>query len=129
VPAKYLGSEVNRLIGKINDSEVNKISIPVTAQLGGTFTNPTIKTDLTSGVKNLTTQLIEIEKQKLLNTGKDKIKDLIGGITGGNQAQNTSTQDSTSTQTQQTPQQPGNVVKDVIGNIFNKKKKAKDSVN
>ena len=29
VPAKYLGGDVNRLIGQINDPEVNKISIPV----------------------------------------------------------------------------------------------------
>ena len=28
VPAKYLGSEVNQLLGKINDNEVNKITVP-----------------------------------------------------------------------------------------------------
>ena len=69
VPAKYLGSEVNQLIGKINDTEVNNITIPITANISGVFTNPTVKTDLTSGVKNLTNQLIEIQKQKLLNEG------------------------------------------------------------
>jgi hypothetical protein len=148
VPAKYLGAEVNRLIGKINDNEVNNISIPVTANLAGTFNNPTVKTDLTSGVKNLTTQLIEIEKQKLLNNGKDKIKDLLG-INGSNQNASDSTKTQTNapvkdiikdifsggnatnpnpnTQTDST-KQPGTVVKDVIGNLFGKKKKKKDTI-
>src|SRR5690606_25477753 len=76
VPAKYLGSDINRLIGKINDNEVNKITIPVTANISGSFTNPKISTDLTSGVTNLTKQLIEIEKQKIIGKGTDKIKDL-----------------------------------------------------
>ena len=148
VPAKYLGGEVNRLIGKINDNDVNKISIPITANLTGSFTSPTVKTDLTSGVKDLTTQLIEIEKQKLLNNGKDKIKNLLG-INGSNQTTN----DSTSTQTNSpvkdvitdifssgntpstnpsTPtdstKQPVNVVKDVLGGLFAKSKKKKDTI-
>ncbi|MCX7551716.1 AsmA family protein [Xanthomarina sp. F2636L] len=80
VPAKYLGSDINRLIGKIDDQAVNNISIPVTANITGTFNNPNVKTDLTSGVANLTKQLIEIEKQKLINKGKDQILDLLGGI-------------------------------------------------
>ena len=82
VPAKYLGSDVNRLIGKINDNEVNNLSIPVSANIGGTFSRPNVTTDLTAAVSNLTKQLIEIEKQKLLNTGKDKINEILGGISG-----------------------------------------------
>jgi hypothetical protein len=80
VPAKYLGSDVNRLIGKINDTEVNNITIPVTATISGTYASPKVSTDLTSGVSNLTKQLVEIEKQKLLNSGKDKLKDLLGDV-------------------------------------------------
>lgn len=140
VPAKYLGGDVNRLIGKINDNDVNIISIPVTANLTGSFTSPSVKTDLTSGVKKLTAQLIEIEKQKLLNTGKDKIKDLLG-INSSNQTANDSTTTQTNTpvkdvingiisggnsQNPNTPtdstKQQGNIVKDVLG-IFGKKKK------
>ncbi|MEL0455694.1 AsmA-like C-terminal region-containing protein [Flavobacteriaceae bacterium SZ-1-7] len=106
VPAKYLGSEVNRLIGKINDAEVNKITIPVTANITGNFTSPNVKTDLTGGVKNLTQQLIEIEKQKLLNQGKDKVKDLISGVIGTN-----------NTKTDSVKQNQADVVKDVLGDI------------
>jgi hypothetical protein len=80
VPAKYLGSDINRLIGKIDEQAVNNISIPVTANITGSFNNPNVKTDLTSGITNLTKQLIEIEKQKLLNQGKDQLLQLLGGI-------------------------------------------------
>ncbi|MFS4482374.1 AsmA-like C-terminal region-containing protein [Hyunsoonleella sp. 2307UL5-6] len=111
VPAKYLGSEVNRLIGKINDAEVNNITVPVTANISGIFTNPTVKTDLTSGVKNLTNQLIEIQKQKLLNQGKDKVKDLIGDVIGGNK-----------TKTDSIKKEQNNTVSDVLTDILKSKK-------
>ena len=91
IPAKYLGSDVNQLIGKINNEDAKNISIPVTANIGGTYLIPSVKTDLTSGVKNLTNQLIEIEKQKLLNQGKDKVTDLISGVIGGNKTNTDST--------------------------------------
>ncbi|XCF06997.1 AsmA-like C-terminal region-containing protein [Tamlana crocina] len=106
VPAKYLGSEVNRLIGKINEAEVNNMSIPATANITGNLTNPTVKTDLTSGVKKLTQQLIEIEKQKLLNQGKNKVKDLIGGVIGSNK-----------TKTDSIKEKQNNTVKDVLKDI------------
>ncbi|MGB6268398.1 MAG: AsmA-like C-terminal region-containing protein, partial [Olleya sp.] len=115
VPAKYLGSDVNRLIGKINDPAVNTITIPVTATISGSALKPQVQTDLTSGVKNLTNQLIEIEKQKLINKGKDKLTDVVGDILGGNKPK-----DSTNTQT-------NNTVKDVIGGIISGNNKPKDS--
>lgn len=143
VPAKYLGSDINRLIGRINDNEVNNLTIPVTANISGNLTSPTVNTDLTSGVKNLTAQLIEIEKQKLIGKGKDKIKDLLSNTSGGNGA----TKDSTKTSTggaikdvfsnvlnggNSTPKDStkstSNTVKDVLS-IFGKKKKAKDTLN
>lgn len=135
VPAKYLGSEVNRLIGKINDNEVNQISIPITANIGGTFTSPNIKTDLTSGISNLTKQLIEIEKQKLIGKGKDKVSDILGGLMGGNS--NTTKTDSTVTKVDSTKQTKEDKVKEGVGNILggllggkkkNKDKKAQDSI-
>lgn len=107
VPAKYLGSEVNRLIGKIDDDEVNQVSVPVTANITGNLTNPEVKTDLSSSVQNLTQQLIEIEKQKLLNQGKDKVKDLLSGVI----ASKTTQTDSAKTE------QSSSTVKNVLGSI------------
>ena len=127
VPAKYLGSDVNRLIGKINDNETNNLTIPVTANITGSYTNPNVKTDLSSGVSNLTKQLIEIEKQKLIDKGTDQVKDLLGGLLGGNK--NDTSKDSSSTKTDSTktkdPIEEG--VKGILGNLLGGKKKKKDS--
>ena len=129
VPAKYLGSDINRLIGKINDTEVNQIKIPVTASIGGTFASPNISTDLTSGVSNLTKQLIEIEKQKLLGQGTDKLNNAIGDLLGGNS--NSTKTDSTKTKTDSTKINSTDKVKEgaknILGSILGGKKKAKDS--
>lgn len=137
VPAKYLGSDINRLIGKINDPEVNKITIPVTANLKGTFDSPKISTDLSSSVTNLTQQLIEIEKKKLVSKGTDAIKDIIGGLTSGNNPKpGNSPKDSTAVQTD-TIKTDKPTTEDAIKNILggfikknkNKNKNPKDSIN
>jgi len=124
VPAKYLGSDVNQLIGRINDSEIDKLTIPVAASIGGTYTNPNVKTDLTSAVSNLTKQLIEIEKQKLLNKGKDKVTDVLGELLGGKKIDSTKT---TASDSIKDPLKDG--AKTLLNNLFKKKKKKKDSVN
>lgn len=103
VPAKYLGKDVNKLINEIGDNEANNISVPVTANIGGTFTNPIIKTDLSNAVTNLSNQLIEIQKQKLLNSGKDKVNDLLGGLLDNN-SKDDNTSDSSNTATDSTKQ-------------------------
>ena len=110
VPAKYLGEDVNKLIARINDDSLKDLTIPVIANIGGNYTSPNVTTDLTSGVSNLTKQLVEIEKQKLLNKGKDKAKDLLGGLLGGNKTDSTAT-DSTKTSTSE-----------ILGGLLGKKK-------
>lgn len=126
VPAKYLGSEVSQLIEKINDPDLNKITVPVTANIGGTFSSPNISTDLTSGVTHLTKQLIEIQKQKLIGNGKDKVKDLLGGLLGGNK-NNTKTDSTRTDSTKTTPKDDVNEeVKNILGNILGGKKKSKN---
>ncbi len=133
VPAKYLGSDVNRLIGKINDPEVNKISIPVTANVKGTFKSPKISTDLSSSVTKLTQQLIEIQKQKLINQGTNAITDLLGGLTNSNNSNTSNTpKDSTGVKTDTTKTNTSNTedaIKNILGGLLNKKKKKKDSIN
>ena len=109
VPAKYFGNEVNNLIASIGDAEaVKNLSIPVTATIGGSYTSPKVSTDLTSGVSSLTKQLIAIQKQKLINQGKDQLKDAIGGLLGSKSKDSTTT---TNTQT-------NNKVKDVLGGLL-----------
>jgi hypothetical protein len=136
VPAKYLGSEVNRLIGKINDPEVNKITIPVIANFSGTYASPKVSTDLSSGISNLKNQLIEIEKQKLLNAGKDKIKNLINGALTQPKTPSDSTKTTTQPKTDSTAIKTDSLktigkekVKDLLNGLLNNRKKKKDTTN
>ena len=114
VPAKYLGSEVNSLIAKIDDKQLENLTIPVIANIGGVYDSPEVTTDFSSGVKSLTTKLIDIQKQKLINKGKDKAKDLLGDVLGGDAKKNDSV-------VQKDPSKEA--VKDVIGGILGSNKK------
>ncbi|MDF0715743.1 AsmA-like C-terminal region-containing protein [Muricauda sp. 334s03] len=145
VPAKYLGAEVNKLIAQLNDDSVGEVTVPVTANIGGNFTNPSVSTDLTSSVKTLTSKLVEMQKNKLVNQGKDKAKDLlsdvfkkdesdtttaqsndvketIGTLLGGKKGDNKT--DTTKTEKQD---EVKNAAKSILGGLLGKKKK--DSVN
>ncbi|MFX0555379.1 AsmA-like C-terminal region-containing protein [Maribacter sp. CXY002] len=114
VPAKYLGKDINALISRIDDRSLDSLTIPVTANIGGLYNSPEVTTDLTSGIKNLTSQLIEIEKQKLVNKGKDKAKDLIGDILSKNGTEKDTTESSNDLK---------NEAKEVLGNILGGNKK------
>lgn len=113
VPSKYLGKDVTNLIAKIDDKSLDNLTIPVTASIGGVYTSPTVTTDFTTGVKDLTSKLIEIEKQKLISKGKDKATDLIGGLLSGNQNKKDSTTAANDTKNQ---------VKDVLGGLLGNSK-------
>ncbi|WP_282074544.1 AsmA-like C-terminal region-containing protein [Maribacter aquivivus] len=114
VPAKYLGSDITKLIAKIDDPSLADLTIPVVANIGGLYNSPKVTTDMSSGVKQLTTKLIEVEKQKLIAKGTDKAKDLIGGLISGNKT----TTDSTSQKTTDTK----TAAKDILGEILSTKK-------
>ena len=80
VPAKYLGNEANKLIAKLSASDAKKIeNIPVNAILTGSFKSPKVTTDMKSAVTNLTNQLVKQQKDKLLNQGKNTLKELLNG--------------------------------------------------
>jgi len=121
VPAKYLGSEVNNLIAKIDEKELDNLTIPVIANIGGNYTSPEVTTDLTSGVRNLTTKLIDIQKQKLIKKGKDKASELLGGIL----SENSTEKDSAAVSQQDNA---NDAVKDVLGRILSDTTKSEDSV-
>jgi hypothetical protein len=114
VPAKYLGNEVTSLLSQIDAKEAKDITVPVTANIGGSFTKPTITTDINQSVTNLTNQLIAIKKKQLLNQGGNLLNDLLNN--------NSKPKDSTNTNNN-----TGEVINGVLGNLFGKKKKKKDS--
>lgn len=154
VPTRYLGSEVNNLVAKIGEEDLKNMTVPVSASIGGSFGAPTVSTDLSSGVKNLTAQLVEVQKQKLLNQGKDQAKELISGILSENSSEKDSTGQTTSedvvtnalggllgntkpkdsldskTDSSATADPVKKAATGILGNLLGKKKKKKkDSVN
>lgn len=80
VPAKYLGSEVNNLLAKLTPAESAKLeNIPVNAVMTGSFSSPKISTDMKSAVTNLANQLVQQQKDKLINQGTSALENLIKG--------------------------------------------------
>lgn len=127
VPAKYLGKDVTNMLDKLNDPEAENLTVPVTATIGGSYTNPTVSTDLGAMASALTKKLVEQQKQKLIGKGSDKLKDALGGLLGGDKAV-----DSTATATKDTVQadqkeQLKNTAGKLIQGLFGNKEK--DTVN
>ena len=80
VPAKYLGTEANKLLAKLSPSELNKLeNIPINALLTSNFSNPKIATDMKAGITNLTNQLVRQQKDKLVKQGTNALGDILGG--------------------------------------------------
>ncbi len=122
VPAKYLGTEVTSLLSKLTPADQQKIeSVPVTANLTGSFTNPTVKTDLKSATTNLASQLVKMQKDKLLNQGAGALGNLLGGNKDTTTSSANPTTDSTKTETPKDQIKDG--VKGAIKDLFGKKKK------
>ncbi|SFT15331.1 AsmA-like C-terminal region [Zhouia amylolytica] len=82
VPAKYLGNDVKNALAKLNDGDAEEITVPVTANIAGTFTQPTVSTDLKQATANLTQQLVKQQQDKLVNQGKDEIENALGSLLG-----------------------------------------------
>ena len=129
----------------MNDESLGEVTVPVTANIGGSFTNPSVSTDLTSSVKTLTSKLVEMQKNKLVNQGKDKAKDLLSDVFKKNESDSTTSKsdgvkeaignilggkkDTTSTDSTKTEKEDEvkNAAKSILGGLLKKKKK--DTVN
>ncbi len=103
VPAKYLGSKVEGLLSKLSEKDQN-VTVPVTANITGNMSNPSVKTDLSSSVTKLSQKLVQQQKDKL-------VKNTLGKLLGDKKKDSTKTEDTKKK------------VKDVLGGLFGKKKK------
>jgi hypothetical protein len=111
VPVKYLGNDVNKLLAKVNPSDAKKIeSVPVNAMMSGNFKSPKVTTDVQQASKNVASQLIQLQKEKLVQKGTGVLSNLLGG---------NKPKDSIKTTTKD---QVGNAVKDGLKGLFGKKK-------
>jgi hypothetical protein len=124
VPAKYLGTEINSLIAKLSPADAAKVeSIPITALLTGNFSNPKVSTDTKQATTKLVNQLVDYQKQKLINQGTSALGNLLN--------QNKDPKDTTKTTTPATKEEvqtkTEEVVKDKVkeglNSLFNKNKK------
>lgn len=127
VPAKYLGSDVSKLLAKLDPKDANEMTVGLPVGLTGTFTNPSISLNTETAVKTLTQKLIEKQKQDLLDKGTDILGDLISG--GTPKPKDSSQTTTTGNTTQQTTQQTTQVVKDILGGLLGGGKKKTDSIN
>lgn len=124
VPAKYLGTEANALIAKLSPADAAKLeNIPINAILTGNFSNPKISTDMKTAVTNLTNQLVQQQKAKLVSKGTSTLTDIIN--------KNKKPGDTTKTTVPATKEEIKEKAKeevktkasDLLNNLFNKKKK------
>ncbi|WP_159799521.1 AsmA-like C-terminal region-containing protein [Flavobacterium sp. MK4S-17] len=131
VPAKYLGSDVTKLLSSLNSTDASKISVPVKANLTGTFKSPKISTDLSQSVTSLTQQLIQQQKDKLVKQGTSALGNLIKNATGGNKNETAKdTAKSNPKTNEEIKQQAAEKGKEAIGNavknLFKKKDKKEE---
>ena len=108
VPLQYLGADVMNLISKLSPKEGTKTTtIPVKASLNGSFNNPSFSTNIKEATTNLIKNLVQKQKQHLIDKGKNRITDLLDG---------NSKKDSTKTNKIED-------VKNLLNGLFKKKKK------
>lgn len=120
VPAKYLGSDVTKLLQNLNPKEAEQMSVALPIGLKGTFTNPQVSLNTQTAINTLTQQLLAKQKDKLINQGTD----ILGGILGGGtNKDSTKTNTNTNNQQQTTQQQNTKIIKDVLGGLLGGKKK------
>jgi len=122
VPAKMLGSDIANTLAKLGPKDSNKFdAIPVKVGLVGSFSNPKVKTNMNEVITNLTQQIVDEQKNQLVNQGKDALKNLLGG----SKENNATTQDNS-----QTTDEPKTTSKEEVVNkissglkdLFGKKK-------
>ncbi len=114
VPAKYFGNQLNGALSKLNNDDIKDIKVPVIANINGTMSKPKITTNMKESVTNLTNELLQVQKNKLINQGTKTATNAIGNIISENKKSNDSTNTNNAIQ---------NGVKDVIGGLFKRKKK------
>ena len=128
VPVKYLGTEVTDFIAKLSPKDAEKITtIPIKASLNGSFNNPSFSTNIKDATSSFIKNAVEQQKQRLINTGKDKLINLISGDT---KKDSTNTKDKlinliTGDKIDSTKTTKENKVKDAIKGLFKKKKENK----
>jgi AsmA-like C-terminal region len=123
VPAKYLGSEVTKLLQNLNEQEADAMSVALPIGLKGTFTNPQVSLNAETAINTLTKQILAKQKDKLIKQGTGILEDI---LVGGTKQDSTKT-NTNNNQQQTTQQQNTKIIRDVLGGILGGKKKKTDT--
>lgn len=129
VPAKYLGTEVTKLLATLKPADANNLTVPINAVLSGTFKSPKVTTDLKQSITTLTTQIVQQQKDKYVNQAKDKGKEVLGNLLGGGKTTTTPADSTKATAPkgeetkQQVKEQAKDAVKGAVEGLFKKKDK------
>lgn len=139
VPAKMLGSQVGSAISKLSGEELQNMMVGLPIGLKGTFQNPQININMEQAVSNLSQQIVEKQKEKLKERGKDAIIGIINQQIGQKPQQKADTAalpDSIKTETPKTEDQPQSqeeqvkdAARDILGGIFKNRNQKKDTTN
>lgn len=124
VPAKYFGKEANNLLSKLSPSDAAKIkNIPVNAVLGGNFSKPTISTDMKQATTALVNQLVEQQKQKLIQQGTNQLTNLLNQNKNPKDTAKSNVPATKEEAKAKTEEAVKNKVKDGLNSLLNRKKK------
>lgn len=124
VPAKYFGKEANNLLSKLSPSDAAKIkNIPVNAVLGGNFSKPTISTDMKQATTALVNQLVEQQKQKLIQQGTNQLTNLLNQNKNPKDTAKSNVPATKEEAKAKTEEAVKNKVKEGLNSLLNRKKK------
>jgi len=117
VPAKYLGKEANTFISKLSAADAAKLeNIPISGIISGNFSNPKVAIDTKTAVTNLTTQIVNQQKEKLTKQGTSALTDLLNKNTKSKDTTKTATDNKAKTEEVKTK------ASELLNGLFKKKK-------
>ncbi|GGE20397.1 AsmA family protein [Psychroflexus salis] len=119
IPANKFGSSLSTELAKLSGEDDSQMFVNLPVNIGGSFTKPQLQMDMQAAVKELSTKIIEEQKQNLKNQVKDEVENQIKGFLGGGEDKN----EKDSTATKSDKEKVEDQVKDVLGGMFGKKKK------
>ena len=123
LPAKYFGDQVGGQLAKLTKTDLSKMMVDLPIGISGNLTQPKININMEKAVTDLSKQIVEQQKDDLLDQAGDEIGNLIGGLT---KDKDNKTSDSTSTTKNEKIE---DAVKNVLGGLLGGKKKDKKKDN
>lgn len=127
VPAKYLGSDITKLLQKLDPKEADAMRVALPIGLKGSFTNPQVSVNTETAINKLTQELIAKQKDKLIDTGTGILEDFLKGNTKKDSTITTGGNTGNTNQQQNTQQQTTEKIKGIFDGIMGGKKKKSDT--